>query len=199
MIRQCSTRERITGSCDRARIMRVNTVRRSPSRPGLLLGCSLATLVAALGPVAAQSLPTRSPSTQGLSAADFRTWPAYQGDWGLGAINAAEAYARGFTGLDVPVAVVDSGIDPNHPKFTGRLAPESRNFWLTDPPGLLSSTILADVNGHGTHVSGTIGASPAGGQMMGVAYESRILSLNAIMDPNDSRKIDDLYLSLIHI
>lgn len=57
--------------------MRVNAVRRSASRTGLLLGCSLATLVAVLGPVVAQSLPTRSPSTQGLSAGDFRTWPAY--------------------------------------------------------------------------------------------------------------------------
>ncbi|WP_342110370.1 S8 family serine peptidase, partial [Methylobacterium sp. SI9] len=165
------------------------------SRGGLLLGCSLAALTIALGPVFAEDdgvRPQPSPSTldaagHPLTAADFRAWDAYNGDWGLGAINAAGAYARGFTGLDVPVAVIDSGIDPDHPKFAGRILDASRNFWT--PVGLLDSTILFDPNVHGTHVSGTIGASPDGGRMMGVAFDSKILNLGAIIsiirDPDD--------------
>nr|WP_280142415.1 MULTISPECIES: S8 family serine peptidase [unclassified Methylobacterium] len=156
---------------------------------GLLVGSSLATLALALGPVAAQTVPARSPSTFGLTAADFSNWSAYQGDWGLAAINAATAYAHGYTGLGVSVAVVDSGIDPNHPKFAGRISSASRNFWLTDPPGAIRSTLLVDLNSHGTHVSGTIGASAAGGEMMGVAFESTLLSLNAIMGPAEANFI----------
>lgn len=183
-------------------------------RAGLLFGCSLAALVVALGPVAATDdglRPERSPSTldatgHPLTAADFRAWDAYAGDWGLGTINAADAYARGFTGLNVPVAVVDGGIDPDHPKFAGRILSASRNFWFPEivtRDGRLSTTIVTDVGGHGTHVSGTIGASPSGGEMMGVAYESRILSLNALMstyddpkkpnDPSDATKIERRY------
>jgi len=72
-------------------------------RLGLLVGSSLATLALALGPVAAQTVPARSPSTFDafgvpLTASQFDT-PEYRADWGLAAINAATAYARGYTGL----------------------------------------------------------------------------------------------------
>ncbi|MGU3661329.1 S8 family serine peptidase [Methylobacterium sp. UNCCL125] len=189
MVQQYSDVEHATGSCDPSRSTGAGTRRCGPVRMGLLVGSSLATLALALGPVAAQTVPARSPSTFGLTAADFSNWSAYQGDWGLAAINAATAYAHGYTGLGVSVAVVDSGIDPNHPKFAGRISSASRNFWLTDPPGAIRSTLLVDLNSHGTHVSGTIGASAAGGEMMGVAFESTLLSLNAIMGPAEANFI----------
>lgn len=71
-------------------------------------------------------MPTRPPSIVNafgvpLLATQFDT-PEYRADWGLGAINAATAYARGFTGLGVLVAVVDSGIDPAHPEFFGQIS-----------------------------------------------------------------------------
>ncbi|MGU3658478.1 S8 family serine peptidase [Methylobacterium fujisawaense] len=181
MVRPNKTLEIMTGSCDQgdAEIARPRAT--IPERMGLLIGTSVAALALALGPVWAQSAPTQSPSMTGLTAADIASWSAYKGDWGLNAINAATAYARGYTGLGVLVAVVDSGIDPTHPKFAGRISTASRNFWITDPPGAIDNRRLFDLNSHGTHVSGTIGASMAGGQMMGVAFESNILSLNAII------------------
>ncbi|MGU3560701.1 S8 family serine peptidase, partial [Methylobacterium radiotolerans] len=181
MVRTNKTLEIMTGSCDQgdAEIARPRAT--IPERMGLLIGTSVAALALALGPVWAQSAPTQSPSMTGLTAADIASWSAYKGDWGLNAINAATAYARGYTGLGVLVAVVDSGIDSTHPKFAGRISTASRNFWITDPPGAIDNRRLFDLNSHGTHVSGTIGASIAGGQMMGVAFESNILSLNAII------------------
>ncbi|MBP0656556.1 hypothetical protein J8J20_22035, partial [Mycobacterium tuberculosis] len=85
-----------------------------------------------LGPVAAQTVPARSPSTFDafgvpLTASQFDT-PEYRADWGLAAINAATAYARGYTGLGVLVAVIDSGIDPTNPEFNLRISSQSRNF-----------------------------------------------------------------------
>src|SRR3546814_950704 len=41
---------------------------------------------------------------------------------------AAEAYNRGFTGKDVTVAVIDSGIDVNGSEFAGRLSDKSKSF-----------------------------------------------------------------------
>jgi subtilisin family serine protease len=192
-----------------ALVSRGITIGNGAFRAVLLLGCSLAALMIALGPVLAEDdgvQPRPSPSTldaagHPLTAADFRAWDAYKGDWGLGAIDAARAYARGFTGLDVPVAVIDSGIDPDHPKFNGRILAASRNFWT--PSGLLDSNILFDPNIHGTHVSGTVGASPDGGRMMGVAFDSKILNLGAIISttrdrydpdtPSDAEVIEQKY------
>ncbi|MGE8131795.1 S8 family peptidase [Methylobacterium sp. NPDC080182] len=149
------------------------------SHHALMVGSSLVALVAALGPVAAQTIPARSPSTLDafgvpLTAAQFDT-PEYRADWGLARINAATAYARGFTGQGVMVAVVDSGIDPNHPEFHDAISPLSRNFILFSPNHPLIDTDTSA--NHGTHVSGTIGARRDGYGMMGVAFDSTILSL----------------------
>ncbi|MGU3387445.1 S8 family serine peptidase, partial [Methylobacterium sp. D53M] len=181
MVKQYSDVERVTGSCDPSRGARAGTRRRGPVRLGLLVGSSLATLALALGPVAAQTVPARSPSTFDafgvpLTAAQFDT-PEYRADWGLAAINAATAYARGFTGNGVLVAVVDSGIDPNHPEFNnrlGRISPYSRNFIPPNDPFLLGDT---DPKSHGTHVAGTIAAARNGTGMMGVAFDSTVLAL----------------------
>ena len=102
--------------------------RRGPARRGLMLGCSLFALMAALGPATAQNLARRPPSDLGLTASDFDT-PEYRADWGLAQINAATAYARGFTGLGVLVAVYDTGIDRTHPEFTGRISSASENVF----------------------------------------------------------------------
>ncbi|MGV7030991.1 S8 family serine peptidase [Methylobacterium symbioticum] len=161
-------------------------MRRGAFRAGLLAGFSLAALSAALGPAAAQTLPARSPSTEGLTAAQFDT-PEYRADYGLAHINAATAYARGFTGLGVTVAVVDTGIDPSHPEFRGRLSPFSRNFIPGEDPTRLFDTDLGNIlvghrGGHGTHVAGTVGAARDGVGMMGVAFDSTILSLFNLLD-----------------
>ncbi|SFM17054.1 S8 family serine peptidase [Methylobacterium pseudosasicola] len=141
-----------------------------------MLGCSLAVLATAMGPAAAQGVPARwSPFTLGLTASDFDT-PEYRADWGLAQINAATAYARGFTGAGVLVAVYDTGIDRTHPEFSGRISAASRNFFSASDFNFFPN-FITDEQGHGTHVSGTIGAARNGVGTMGVAYDSTILTL----------------------
>ncbi|OXE39011.1 peptidase S8, partial [Methylobacterium radiotolerans] len=179
VIQKYSDVENTTGSCDPSTGAGGGTRRRGAVRLGLLVGSSLATLALALGPVAAQTVPARSPSTFDafgvpLTASQFDT-PEYRADWGLAAINAATAYARGYTGLGVLVAVIDSGIDPTNPEFNLRISSQSRNFIQGLNPSLLYDTDIK--YGHGTHVSGTIGAARDNTGMMGVAFDSNIISL----------------------
>ncbi|MFD9357227.1 S8 family serine peptidase [Streptomyces sp. NPDC060031] len=77
-------------------------------------------------------------------------------------IGAPEAWAAGYTGKGVKVAVLDTGIDVNHPDFAGL---------IDGTTSFVPGEGVTDVNGHGTHVASTIVGSGAasGGDNKGVA------------------------------
>ncbi|MGW0753361.1 S8 family peptidase [Streptomyces sp. NPDC002587] len=77
-------------------------------------------------------------------------------------IGAPEAWAAGYTGKGVKVAVLDTGIDVNHPDFAGL---------IDGTASFVPGEGVTDFNGHGTHVAGTIVGSGAasGGDNKGVA------------------------------
>ena len=87
----------------------------------------------------------------------------------------------GYTGKSIKVAVMDTGIDYDHPDLGGCFGRAAVLSWvgtlsvMTIMPMILlpaitvPSPILSDdCNGHGTHVAGIIGAS---GAVTGVAPE----------------------------
>ncbi|WP_370461921.1 S8 family serine peptidase [Micromonospora sp. ALFpr18c] len=83
-------------------------------------------------------------------------------------IGAPAAWAAGFTGKGVSVAVLDTGVDATHPDLAGKVA-EARNF--TEVPD------ARDTVGHGTHVASTIAGTGAasGGKYRGVAPDATLL------------------------
>ena len=84
-------------------------------------------------------------------------------------IGAPQAWAAGFTGAGVDVAVLDTGIDSTHPDLQGKVVAE--NNFTTDPTA-------ADGNGHGTHVASTVAGSGAasGGLRKGVAPDAHLMN-----------------------
>lgn len=76
--------------------------------------------------------------------------------WGIDAVGAG---ISSFDGSGVTVAVLDTGIDPGHPAFSG-VNTVLKNF---------TSEVDGDVNGHGTHTAGTIFGQDVGGTRIGVA------------------------------
>jgi subtilase-type serine protease len=113
----------------------------------------------------------------------------YSKNWGVEMINALPAYLKGYTGKGVVVAIVDTGLDINHPEFLARISEALQNFGTDKPFDDVSHSVDKDgvPDGHGTHVAGIIGAARDGKGMQGVAYESTILPLRAvdIGDPDD--------------
>ncbi|MEU7022147.1 S8 family peptidase [Streptomyces sp. NPDC046203] len=83
-------------------------------------------------------------------------------------IGAPEAWAAGYDGTGVKVAVLDTGVDATHPDLAGRIE-ESRSF----VPG----ETARDGHGHGTHVASTIVGSGAasGGTYKGVAPGAKLM------------------------
>ena len=79
-------------------------------------------------------------------------------------IGAPAAWSAGYTGEGVEVAVLDGGVDGEHPDLAGREVAE-RNF--TEDPD------ASDLDGHGTHVAATIASGHP--RYRGVAPGARIL------------------------
>ncbi|MFE4653578.1 S8 family serine peptidase [Streptomyces sp. NPDC056707] len=83
-------------------------------------------------------------------------------------INAPTAWAAGYHGEGVKVAVLDTGADQTHPDLAGRVS-EAKDF--------SASGSTEDHFGHGTHVAATAAGSGAasGGLRKGVAPSSDLL------------------------
>ncbi|OXY94703.1 protease [Streptomyces diastatochromogenes] len=94
------------------------------------------------------------------------SWDETTTTWGLQAIR---ANLSGQTGRGVKVAVLDTGVDTDHPDLTRSLE-ETASF-------VLGQTV-EDGKGHGTHCIGTVAgpARPAQGPRYGVATEARVLA-----------------------
>lgn len=131
----------------------------------------------------------------GSDSEDFWKTPEYLAAYQLTAIDAAKAYALGFTGQGISVGVLDTGIDARHAEFDGRLLVgfdlntgasivNGQNF---ESPDAGSSSGYTN---HGTHVSGIIGANRDGWGMHGVAFDAQIM-----MSVYDSRSgdVDDTF------
>jgi subtilisin family serine protease len=73
----------------------------------------------------------------------------------------------------VVVAVIDSGVDKNHPDIKDNL--------LTGYDFVDEDNDPADLNGHGTHVAGIIGAAANNAQgVAGIAWKPRVMPLRAL-------------------
>jgi subtilisin family serine protease len=96
-------------------------------------------------------------------------------DHSVAQIGAPAAWAAGYTGDGVTVAVIDTGVDQKHPDLADREIAE-QNF--TEAPD------NGDHFGHGTHVASTVAGTGAksGGRYRGVASGASILDAKVLDD-----------------
>ena len=95
--------------------------------------------------------------------------------WALGTtyLDPDPLWQRNIDASHVRVAVLDTGIDPYHPEFAGRL--------LMGLNALTGNTDSEDTDGHGTHVAGIIGAAGNNGiGVAGVCWQCQLLSVKVL-------------------
>ncbi|MFD5797332.1 S8 family serine peptidase [Streptomyces diastatochromogenes] len=93
-------------------------------------------------------------------------------------IGAPTAWAAGYTGKGVKVAVLDTGVDTSHPDLKDQVI-ESKNF--------STAADAKDHFGHGTHVASIVAGTGAksGGKYKGVAPDAKLLN-GKVLDDNGS-------------
>lgn len=188
--------------------------KRRPTRPPKVRQGALATHAALLALGQAVSVPAQAQSyvnydgtrtnNEQAAVASWANHPEFKGDWGLSAMNAQYAYARGLSGAGVKLGAVDSGYLPSHREFASRgiIALSVKGTYMNDGEQLdgsklawrageafdragayvdktdLTKRIGANDN-HGNHVSGTIAAAKNGQGMMGVSFGSQYYTTNS--------------------
>jgi len=98
----------------------------------------------------------------------------YDRQWGLRSINAPEAWAITTGSPDVIVAIIDTGVDAQHPEFAGKAFVEGFDATGEGTPTL-------DLHGHGTHVAGIAADDGRTGKIAGVAWDCPIMPVR-VMD-----------------
>jgi autotransporter-associated beta strand protein len=104
----------------------------------------------------------------GLTAADFKT-QEYYNSTGLQYINAAAAYALGYTGLGIAVGIIDTPVLASHPELSGKVLGSML------PAGYPPVDWASDE--HGTHVAGIMVAKSNGVGMEGVAFNADLYAV----------------------
>lgn len=136
-------------------------------------------------------------------------------NWGVDMVNAPEVWAKGYTGQDIIVAVVDSGVDYNHEDLRDNIWINTKEIadngidddgdgYIDDVRGwnfVDNTNEVLDKNGHGTHVSGTIAGQNNDIGVTGIAYGAKIMPIKVLDDSgsgSDNGIANGIYYAVNH-
>ncbi|WP_297834178.1 S8 family peptidase [Pseudomonas sp.] len=111
----------------------------------------------------------RAPASSELDISAFET-TEYFALKALPIVKASTLYARGGTGQNVKVALIDSGMNDMLSEFQDRVADPGYDF-VRNLPGTV------DIKGHGTQMAGILAASKDDKGMHGIAFNAQLIPM----------------------
>lgn len=127
------------------------------------------------------AMPIRLISPVELGAT--REWKGLAANWGIKAVRADRSE---YNGAGVRIAVLDTGIDADHPAFAG-IDLVQKDF---------SGEGNGDHNGHGTHCAGTIFGRNDGQQRVGIARGVEQAFIGKVLGNNGSGQSEMIFHAL---
>ena len=132
--------------------------------------------------------------------------------YNLDAIGAPEAWAAGYTGDGIIVAVLDTGVDVTHVELDDNLwvnvgeipnngIDDDGNGYIDDINGwdfVNNDNSLEDLDGHGTHVAGTVSAENNGIGIVGAAFDAKIMPVKILPGTDDGGSYFNLALGIYY-
>ena len=149
-------------------------------------------------PADAARLPARAVTRLAERDEVERIWLDFQVhaflDKAAPAVGATLAWEAALTGDGVKVAILDTGIDPDHPDFGDRILAAAN--CIARPSEARDATArhlsTRDGNGHGTHIAGVVAGSGAAseGRYRGLAPEASLLVAKVLHDDGSGEASD---------
>jgi subtilisin len=115
--------------------------------------------------------------------------------WGVDRVDADVLHGDGATGEGAHVAVVDTGIDGDHPDLRANVG-EGKAF--VDCQGSSCTAAWADDNDHGTHCAGVAGATDDDGGVVGVAPGATLHAVK-VLDERGAGTFSDIAAGIEYV
>lgn len=117
-------------------------------------------------------------------------------EWDSDLMKVPEVWNQGYTGQDIIVAVLDTGVDRYHLDLSANIwcnddeignngIDDDENGYIDDIYGwnfLQQTNNTLDIKGHGTHIAGTIAGIRNNIGVTGVAYNAKIMPVKVLND-----------------
>ncbi len=135
--------------------------------------------------IASPKITTRTIGNLPNASAVGSNNPSFQFQWNMQAISAPQAWAEGYKGRGVRVAVLDVGMYLDHPDLKANINRSLCRNFITNPgenDPLDASFTLSPEFSHATHVAGIIAAADNNIGVIGVAPEAEIIAVKVLPD-----------------
>ncbi|MFP4635727.1 MAG: S8 family serine peptidase, partial [Nitriliruptoraceae bacterium] len=127
--------------------------------------------------------------------ADQPVWALEEVPSGVARIDAPTAHGQGYDGEGVKVAILDTGIDPDHLALD---VDTSLGVNCVDEDGEPTDGSTDDGHGHGTHVAGTTSASIDDGDFVGAATAAEVVPVKVLGD-DGSGSFESIICGIDHV